>query len=465
MTSLEGLRVLGVVAVLGLSWAALGFRLLRPVRNGLRPVETLALSLLAGAGVEGVALFVVGQIWFAAPVVAVCAAAGMLPMLARAERGALAATVRAISPPRALAWLALAPALLVVTLASLARPVGDIGHDGISYHLLGPAMWVRHGRIEPVLDMSLTAFPAVVEVLFGAGMALANDRAPGVIGLLLGSAVLGQVAGLVRWLGAPSAWAGAAALLVATMPALTDKVTVGFVDLEYAGFALAAVRLLFDERASRRWFQTGALFLGLAMGTKYSGLLMAPMTLGLALVHRARRSGGREAIRRVAEAGALAVALALPFYLRNYLVLGVPIYPPTPSLAGLGRPRAFPAAASAKLQQYLEVRGQGFGRTAWDLVLLPFRYTFEAHRFHGAGGVGVVPLAFVPAGLHAGASRRCATRPAGSASTRWPGSSSRRSPASSRPWSSWQPPSRWPARAPSSSVAADRPGSRGRWRW
>ncbi len=399
MIIVESLWALGAVAFLGLTWTTLGFRLLRPVRAGLGAAETLALSVLAGAGAEAVGLFLVGQLWFSALTVAVCAAAGLLPMLPRAERTALAATFRALEPPRSLVWLVLAPALLVLVLASLARPVGNIGHDGISYHLLGPAMWLRHGRIEPVLDMSHTAFPAVVELLFGAGMALANERAPGVVGLLLGSAVVVQAAGLVRWLGAGAAWAAAAALLVATMPALTDLVTVAFVDLEYAGFVLAAVRLLLEDRASRGWFRVGALFLGLAMGTKYNGLMMAPITLALALVHRWRRSGAREAIGLAAEAAALAAVVALPFYLRNYLILGVPIYPPTPALARLGRPRAFPADASVDWVRYLEVRGRGFGRTAWDLALLPFRYTYHAHRFHGAGGIGVVPLAFFPAGL------------------------------------------------------------------
>jgi hypothetical protein len=399
MTLIDCVWALGAVAALGVSWTTLGFRILRPARPSLGPYETLALSLLAGAGVQAVTLFLLGQVWFALPTVTAVAAAGMIPLFSRTERAALAGTAHALGRPRTSAWLLLAPALLGLAAASLARPVGEINHDGISYHLLGPVVWLRHGRIEPVLDMSHTAFPATIEVLFASGMALANERAPGVIGLLLGSAVVVQVAGLARWLGATPRWAGAAALLVATMPAVTDYVTVAFVDVEYAGFALAAVRLMLADEVSGGAVRLGALFLGFAMSTKYNGLTMTPITLGLALIRQTYLRGAREAIRLTAVAAALAAGVALPFYLRNYLILGVPIYPPTPWLARLGEPRAFSAAARANIERYIEVRGQGLGRTARDFVLLPFRFTYEAHRFHGAGGIGVAPLAFFPAGL------------------------------------------------------------------
>jgi len=160
--------------------------------------------------------------------------------------------------------------------------------------------------------------------------------------------------------------------------------------------------LMFADAAGRAPFLGGALFLGLAMGTKYNGLTLAATTLPLAALCRARRRPGeaRQALGLAALASLLGAAVALPFYLRNLLVLGVPIYPPPPALARLFHPRAFPLAASEELQRYIvDVRGRGFGRGVLDFLLLPIRFSYHTSNFHGAGGIGAVPLGFFPAGV------------------------------------------------------------------
>jgi hypothetical protein len=55
--------------------------------------------------------------------------------------------------------------------------------------------------------------------------------------------------------------------------------------------------------------------------------------------------------------------------------------------------------AAEALAEYIHVkRGLGFGRGALDLLLVPWRFSMYPATFHGAGGVGLVPLALGPIG-------------------------------------------------------------------
>jgi hypothetical protein len=387
------------VAWLAGGWLVLGWWLLRRV-PALLPSERLALALLAGAGVMGVALFVVGQLWFTRAMVLALGALAWLPLAAGAHRRELRDAARAIRSPGAAVLALMVPLLGLIFAAGLARPIGDIGADGVSYHLLGPATWLRQHRVVPVMDASTTAFPVAVESLFGAAMAIGNDRGPGLIGAVLLLAVVVQLHGVARWLGAGERWAPLASVLFAFMPPMTSLTTHAFVDVEYAGFALAACRLMFADGTDRSL--VGPLFLGLSMATKYNGLTLAVITLALAALRSGRLHGAAAALRLAARGAAIGALLALPFLLRNLIVLGTPIYPPPPALARWLPGKGFSLAASVDLKAYImEQRGSGLGRGLRAFLLLPWRFTYQTANFHGAGGIGLAPLAFLPAALAA----------------------------------------------------------------
>jgi 4-amino-4-deoxy-L-arabinose transferase-like glycosyltransferase len=110
------------------------------------------------------------------------------------------------------------------------------------------------------------------------------------------------------------------AALLAAMPALYAGGHSGFVDVIYATFILAAVRVGFDAE-QRKHFALVGLFCGLAMGTKYTGLLALPVLL-LCIAWPRRGSVNGEFLRRALIAATVACAVASPFYLRNWILLG-----------------------------------------------------------------------------------------------------------------------------------------------
>jgi hypothetical protein len=96
---------------------------------------------------------------------------------------------------------------------------------------------------------------------------------------------------------------------------------------------------------------------------------------------------------------AIAAAVASPFYLRNWILLGCPIYPPPPGYASFCTPKYFPSDAIQQFHNYIYKRGAGLGRGWLAFLKLPFNLTYHTANFHGAGGIGLCPLALAPFGI------------------------------------------------------------------
>ena len=137
------------------------------------------------------------------------------------------------------------------------------------------------------------------------------------------------------------------------------------------------------------------------MSTKYTGLFAVPalaVCCAFVVVNRGElnRTIG---IRNLWLGLAIAAALASPFYLRNWILLGCPIYPPPPGYAPFCSPKYFPRQAIEQFHNYIYRRGAGLGHDSLAFLKLPFNLTYHTANFHGAGGIGLCPLALAPFGV------------------------------------------------------------------
>jgi hypothetical protein len=378
-----------------------GASISRILPGNLRPFERATFILLGGFGLLSTVLFLIGQVSFTrlsiTLVLAVAAMIGMLVLFKALRRGSFLTL--------ATDWPTI-PAILIVlvllftAVCGLAEITGDLENDAVAYHLLGPKVWLRDGVIRPVLDNSLTAFPQIDETLFAALRAVGESRAPNFSSFLSLALLLAVAASLAVHLGLNSRDAWWAAALVVTMPAVYAGVHACFVDVSYAVFVLAAVRIGLDARRLREWAALG-LFCGFAAGTKYTGLLAIPVVLFcVALLNFTRNKRfDLQLVGRIAVAVAAAAVIASPYYIRNWILLGCPIYPPPPGYSTWCSPRYLSAGAIAAVHAYIRQRGAGLGRGSRAFLLLPFHLTFHTSNFHGAGGIGLCPLALAPFGI------------------------------------------------------------------
>jgi hypothetical protein len=137
------------------------------------------------------------------------------------------------------------------------------------------------------------------------------------------------------------------------------------------------------------------------MGTKYTGIIAwVLLTLCLFLIllwsPRPHFSGG---LKYLGMASAIAVIFASPVYIRNWIVLGCPIYPPPPVIYKFVNVKYLPVEAVRRFHAYILQRGVGLGRGLGAYFLLPFNLTYHSANFHGGGGIGITPLALGPIGL------------------------------------------------------------------
>jgi hypothetical protein len=393
-------RLIFATTVIALAAIGVGHWIKRLLPDNFTQLESFACGWLGGFGLLGVGLFLIGQISFtpfiilAVLVVGVLASAGPLLKAGQSFAGRRYAFDAQWIPAAVIAVV-----LLWTAVAGLADITGDWGHDGVAYHLLGPKVWLRDGVIRPLLDNSHTAFPATAEVMYAAFLVLGGAHGPGFSAVLTLTMFLLVVTALSRRAGVDSAGAWWAAAFVASMPAIYAGAHSGFVDVLYAAFVLAAARIGFDAVRLRHFLAFG-LFCGFAIATKYTGLLALPALLLIAGKAAAKSGSPRW---RVLEGLGIAVAAAMlvgaPVYVRNWILLGCPIYPPPPLLANIFHAKYISPEAVREFHDYIYQRGAGLGRGPIAFLLLPFQLTYHTANFHGAGGIGLYGLALGPFGL------------------------------------------------------------------
>ncbi len=375
-------------------------------------LDRLACTWLGGLGLLGTLLFLIGQVAYTRTTIFLTLGAAVLAaigLFARMWKTTFAISIRELKIP-ALPAIVIATVLLVTALGGFSEPVGDWENDSIAYHLLGPKVWLRNGTVRPVLDNFRTAFPATAEIVYGALMALGGKCAPGFSAVLTLTMFFLVIGSLATRSGLDDRGAWWAVALVATMPAAYFAGTSGFVDVLYASFVLAAARVGLDAQTTWEHILFG-LFCGLAMGTKYTGVVALPLLVSCVALRMVNtRHASRDlAILKTGIAMAVAFAVATPFYVRNWILLGCPIYPPPVFLLHFfkvkyvtkGIVEGFQSNVLNHAPSNVLRPGSSLGRVIEGYLLLPFNLTYHTSNFNGAGGIGLAPLALGPFGLFA----------------------------------------------------------------
>ena len=379
---------------------SLGSLLLPLLRKGERPADRVAVMVVGGLGLLGMVLFCVGLVHFSRLwiVLTLSAAIGI------GGRNVLAEVRSWRDRPSREPWPMVPAVVLFVIIAitavgSFAEPVGDMNDDSVAYHYLGPRVWLRQEIIRPVPDEVLTFFPVLVETQYAALMALGGDRAPGLFSVVHVFALLLTVAALALRLGLDQRAAWWALTLIACMPAVYRGAYGGFLDALFAAFVLLAARWAFDAQRAADFALSGA-FGGFALATKYTGIIAAGLIICcVSVLLSSQRRSLSFVLRSVSCMIAVASVVASPFYLRNWVMYGCPIYPPPPVLLHIFSARGISPQMLHELTKNVTETGVGMGSGLAHFLMLPFNLTFHTADFRGGGGIGLVPWTFAPFGI------------------------------------------------------------------
>ena len=216
--------------------------LLRPLLPKRLPwIDRLAAVSLGGIGLLGVTLFLMGLVTFSRRAILIfLSLAAMLGLWQFRDEVIRHRFHFRFSSIPILPAAIVAIVLIVTFVGGLAEPVGDIKLDAIAYHYLGPQVWLRDARIHPLPDECPASFPATVETVYAALMAVGGTRAPNLFAVFSVASLLLVAFGFAIRLGLDPLGAWWAIALVATMPVVYRGAYGGFVDAIFAGFVLLA---------------------------------------------------------------------------------------------------------------------------------------------------------------------------------------------------------------------------------
>jgi len=263
-------------------------------------------------------------------------------VLIQALLRSLRRSLRRVHWPRGV-WPVFLSLFIAATLL-LALPIAltpPTNWDSLLYHLVGPERHLRAHRFAIEFDNYLLFAPALGEMLFTVGMGLKGDVLPRIIHfgyLLLTLGALGAFAARYweRRLGL------LAVALFLSFPTAVQISTRSYVDFSLAFYTFAALyallNWLFPEiqhadqsqvgSSSWGWLVLAGLNAGAAASIKYNGV-MSLFILGAVLawaLFRRRLSARGFLLGGLVIAG-LALAVAAPWYIKNFVVTGNPIYP------------------------------------------------------------------------------------------------------------------------------------------
>jgi 4-amino-4-deoxy-L-arabinose transferase-like glycosyltransferase len=270
--------------------------------------------------------------------------------------------------------------LLLVLIASvlILSWVPPVSKDALTHHLAVPKLYLKHGGIYEIPFMSFSYYPMNLDLLYLIPLYFGNDIIPKFIhfGFALLTAWL-IFYHLRRRINQVYAMVGSVFFL--SIPIIVKLSITVYVDLGLIFFSTLSLLLLLkwlEHGFDIKWLVFSAVFCGLALGTKYNGLIIF-FLLGLFVPFIKSRYCVNER-NRFAKAlgsgilfGLVALLIFSPWMIRNYHWTGNPIFPLYDNWfnpqTGFSQNRLDP----------FTVRKLVFHESVWDIILVPLRVFIE----------------------------------------------------------------------------------------
>jgi 4-amino-4-deoxy-L-arabinose transferase-like glycosyltransferase len=266
-------------------------------------------------------------------------------------------------------------AVLIAGFSFINSLVPPWSYDALMYHLPGPEQFLEAGRIFPFPDNWYVNGPFAIEMAFTFGLAMQDAIIPKLIHWSFSIALIALTHAFAEvWFDNEIAWYSTIILL--TIPIIPIISGFAYIDLAWATFEFAAFACLiqWNRTEGSSWLTISGILLGLAVGSKYLGL-MGLAAAGIFFLTSQFRKRFNRFPTDLARISIPVLILGLPWYLKNLIVFVNPVYP-----LYFGGPEW----DQTRLSLYMQYLGQfGTGRTIKDFILLPWNI-YARHEEFGA---------------------------------------------------------------------------------
>lgn len=281
--------------------------------------------------------------------------------------------------------------MLVATicLTSILASVPPVDRDGLTHHLYVPKLYIRNGGIYEIPHITFSYYPMNLNLLYIIPLYFKNDIIPKFIhfsfGLLAAAMIFQYLKHRINM-----TYALLGSLFFLTIPVIVRLSSTVYVDLGLICFLFASLLYLFrwiESEFRPKYLTISAVFCGLAIGTKYNGLL-GLFLLGLlvafvyARYHAGKKWHGIKALGWSAVFVTLALIVFSPWMIRNIYWTGNPVYPLYNSVfnsqsSSLETLPEDTVLETRKHMSHIQIRRQIYGESWRQIALIPLRVFFD----------------------------------------------------------------------------------------
>jgi hypothetical protein len=303
-------------------------------------------------------------------------------------------------------------ALNIISIVILAS-VPPVSRDALTHHLAIPKLYLKHGGLYEIPDVEFSYYPMNLDLLYMIPLYFGNDIIPKYIHFAF--ALLTSFL-IFRYLKIrlDSLYALFGVVLFLSLPIILKLSITVYVDLGLVFFSTAALIYLFkwiDNDYKIKYLLVPAVFCGLAMGTKYNGLIVLfilSLFIPFVFISGAKKkiytkdSGDKSRLINIQLKAVgfgiifffSALLVFSPWMIRNYVWKANPIYPlydqifnrhmpvspDTQKEQQINGPAADPQQTfEAKSTRWgpFAIRKVIYGESWWEIALIPVRVFFE----------------------------------------------------------------------------------------
>ena len=278
--------------------------------------------------------------------------------------------------------------LCTVIYVSLLAWVPPVSRDALTHHLAVPKLYLQHGGIYEITHLNFSYYPMNLDLLYLIPLYFGNDILPKFIHLAFAAAT----AVLIFWYLSRRmnmAYGLFGSLFFLTIPVIVRLSSTVYVDLGLIFFLFASLLCLFlwtENGFKQRYLLLSAMLCGLALGTKYNGLI-GLFLLGIfaAFVYARYKVKEKAVSLKAAGWGAAFFLIALivfsPWMIRNFVWTGNPVYP---LYNGVFNPEY--SYENAELNagdqkkphiSHIQFRRQVYNESWLEIALIPLRVFFQ----------------------------------------------------------------------------------------
>ena len=291
-------------------------------------------------------------------------------------------------------------ALNIISIVILAS-VPPVSRDALTHHLAIPKLYLKHGGFYEIPDVEFSYYPMNLDLLYMIPLYFGNDIIPKYIhftfalltSLLIFCYLQKRLDSLYALLGV---------IFFLSLPIILKLSITVYVDLGLIFFSTAALIYLFkwmNNDYKVKFLLLSAVCCGLALGTKYNGLILYfLLTLLIVFLHARHSAATTQSQWKALSCGVafmlVASAVFSPWAIRNYLWTHNPIYPLHNSWFNGDRADSSDAIAEtssgdAIKKQNLEIKRSSselrhfairkiiYKEQWWEVALIPLRIFFQ----------------------------------------------------------------------------------------